>query len=179
MCAQTRQVSFGCLSTHHLVTTKFPNSWSVLSTADKLTWLQVLLTLSHKYFAHFNRSTCALSVSCHYLGLRGIHLAYSLWNQKQSYSFENPKRTTELASRKHMPLDFHQTEQVSSKPFFNNLLEPKDRLSDRGNFLTQHCTHRGQAVPIIIIHCAFLGTAYRASSIAFTETWMVVFISSS
>jgi len=48
------------------------------STADMLTRLQVLLTLSHKYFARFNRSTCALSVSCHYYDLRRIHLVYSL-----------------------------------------------------------------------------------------------------
>jgi len=55
-----------------------------------LPWLQALLTLSHKYFALFNHSTCALSVPCHCSGLQGIHLATSSCSQKQLYSWKNP-----------------------------------------------------------------------------------------
>jgi len=47
-----------------------------------LSWLQALLTLSHKYFAPFNRSTCALSVSCRYLGLERIHVPSSDYKLK-------------------------------------------------------------------------------------------------
>lgn len=52
-----------------------------------LSWLQALLTLSHKYFALFNRSTCALSVPCQYLGLEEIHLPSSGCMLKQPYSW--------------------------------------------------------------------------------------------
>lgn len=65
-----------------------------------LPWLQALLTLSHKYFALFNRSTCALSVLCHYSGLQGIHLATSSCSQKQPYSWKgSTTRLTTLLNR--------------------------------------------------------------------------------
>lgn len=54
-----------------------------------LPWLQVLLTLFHKCFSHFSRPTCSLSVSCQYLGLRGIHLASSNNMLKLFYSLSS------------------------------------------------------------------------------------------
>lgn len=148
----TRQVSLGVFQP----TISWRPFWTTLlewlSTADNLTWLQVLLTLSHKYFAHFNRSTCALSVSCHYLGLRGIHLAYSLWNQKQSYSFRIQSGLTELAS-KNTKCHWTITKQSRSLPNLFWKVSPrvlcKNRLSkNRGSLLTQHCTHNwGKSCP--------------------------------
>jgi len=65
-----------------------------------LPWLQALLTLSHKYFSLFNRSTCALSVPCQYSGLQGIHLATSSCSQKQPYSWKgSTTRLTTLLNR--------------------------------------------------------------------------------
>jgi len=65
-----------------------------------LSRLQALLTLSHKYFSLFNRSTCALSVPHRYSGLRGIHLASSSCSQKQLYSWKtSTQEKTHRATR--------------------------------------------------------------------------------
>lgn len=169
--------------------TTFPNLLEWLSTADKLTWLQVLLTLSHKYFAHFNRSTCALSVSCHYLGLRGIHLAYSLWNQKQSYSLRiqsGPTKTV-LASNAYkchwtitehsrsLPNLFHSSiirdlARTDFCPIHQRILSPN--IANIGASRAHTCTNKGT------LYLLF-GMAIIASSIAFTETRTVIFSSSS
>lgn len=92
-----------------------------------LSRLQALLTLSHKYFSLFNRSTCALSVPYRYSGLRGIHLASSSCSQKQLYSWKNSTqekthRATRLAHWKgcHLccvPFQISLTNLVSREPF--------------------------------------------------------------
>lgn len=97
-----------------LVTTENTNGLEE-STADKLTRLQGLLTQILKSFARFNRSTCALSVSCHYNDLWEIHLTFSLWNHKQSYSLSKGKQCTYRPQRRWY-WTLTNSKQVSSKP---------------------------------------------------------------
>jgi hypothetical protein len=136
-------------------------------------WLQVLLTLFHRCFSHFNRSTCLLSVSCQYLGLRGIHLASSNNTLKLFYSLSS----TGLGNKLRLRLKVRDYNPSKDGSFQTS------RYSQRSTTFismlpTPYIPRQRQAcLPSTGLPCGS-GIALLVSSIAFTETVDVSFLSS-